>query len=175
MRYLLLALVAATACTADQATGTRPSPSSPNFDKSAPVHSVTGTGRVNVAPGFAWSTTVAVHQDATGRVSGVVNTHIIDLALYGSPGRAEMRGEAQCMRVVGNTAYIGFVITNSNDPAIGAVGSGGVIWVQDNGTSGPDIHYGGPSFVWDPSNQICSATPPALPALPVVDGNFTVR
>ena len=79
------------------------------------------------------------------------------------------------MRVVGNTAYIGFVITNSNDPAIGAVGGRGVIWVQDNGTSGPDIHYGGPAFFWDPGHLICSATPPSLPALPLVDGNFTVR
>ena len=175
MRYLLLALVAATACQADQATSARPNPSSPNLDRSAPVHSVTGTGAVTLAPGMAFSTTVAVHQDATGRVSGVVNTHIIDLALYGSPGRAEMRGEAECMRVVGNTAYIGFVITNSNDPAIGAAGDRGVIWVQDNGTSGPDIHYGGPAFFWDPGHLICSATPPSLPALPVVDGNFTVR
>ena len=35
MRYLLLALVAATACQADQATSARPVPSSPNLDRSA--------------------------------------------------------------------------------------------------------------------------------------------
>jgi hypothetical protein len=175
MRYLLLTLAAATACAADPTTSPRVSPSSPNSDRSAPVHSVTGTGRINVAPGSAFSTTIAVQQDATGRVWGTVNTHIIDLSVFGLPGRAEFQGDPECMRVVGNTAYIGFVITHTNDPRIGAVGDRGVVWVQDNGASGPDIHYGGPAFFFDPSHLICSDTPPALPALPVVEGKFTVR
>ena len=174
MRRLLFALAAVTACSADQVSDPRLGPSSANFDSNAPVHSVTGSGRVEVGEGVAFASSIAVHQDATGQVWGNVSTHIIDLAGFGLPGRAEMQGKPECMRVVGNTAYIGIVITQTTDPRIGAVGSRGVAVVQDNG-SGTDKHFGGPGFFWDPSNLICSATPPFLPAVQVSVGNFTVR
>ena len=50
-----------------------------------------------------------------------------------------------------------------------------MFWVQDGGKHGPDVAYGGPAFFWDPTNAICTSTPPQLPAVPVASGNFLVR
>ena len=178
MRQLLLAMALA-GCSADRVTSNRaiPQTSSPTADVSAlaPVHSVTGQGDTKPGPGFEFATTVAVHQDATGRVWGRVITRIIDLSVYGLSDKGEVIQEPVCMRVVGNTAYIGTVIVKSYDENVAPVGAKAVFWVQDGGNDGDDVAYGGPAAFWDPTNAICTSTPPQLPAVPVDKGNFNVQ
>ena len=178
MRQLLLAIALA-GCSADHVTSNRaiPQTSSPTADVSAlaPVHSVTGQGDTKPSPGFEFATTVAVHQDATGRVWGRVITRIIDLSAYGLSDKGEIIQEPVCMRVVGNTAYIGTVIVKSYDENNAPVGAKAVFWVQDGGKDGDDVAYGGPAGFWDPTDAICTSTPPQLPAVAVDKGNFSVQ
>ena len=178
MRQLLLAITLA-GCSSDRVTsnGAIPRTSSPTADvsASAPVHSVTGHGDLKPGPGFEFAPTIAIHQDATGRVWGRVITNIIDLSTFGLSGKGEVIQEPVCMRVVGNTAYIGTVVVKTYDENVYQVGERGVYWVQDGGKDGDDVAYGGPSWFWDPTNAICTSTPPQLPAVPVDHGAFIVR
>ena len=64
------------------------------------------------------------------------------------------------MRVVGNTAYIGAVVTKSSDPVNAPVGGVAVFWVRDGGPNGADVGHEGPSWFYDPTGLICTATPP---------------
>lgn len=138
-------------------------------------HSVTGSGVQDIAPGFKYALDVSVRLDASGNVSGSIHTRILDLSLYGIPGTADFHAEATCMRVVGNTAYIGARITRTSDPALAPIGSTSVFWVIDGGPNGADVGHAGPGFAFDPNSQICTATPPPLPADPVTQGNFVVN
>ena len=180
MRQLLLAITVAVAgCSSERVTSDRaiPRTSSPTADVSAlaPVHSVTGHGDLKPGPGFEFAVTAAVHQDANGRVWGRVVTSIYDLSVFGLSGsRGEVIQEPVCMRVVGNTAYIGTVIVKTYDENVDPVGARGVFWVQNGGKDGGDVAYGGPSSFWDPTNAICTSTPPQLPAV-AVKGNFNVQ
>lgn len=83
--------------------------------------------------------------------------------------------EPICMRVVGGTAYISMVTVKTFDENVSKVGDKGVFWVRDGGKDGEDVGYGGPAFFWDPTNAICTSTPPQLPEVPVANGNFIVR
>ena len=178
MRHLLLAIALA-GCSSERLTssGTVALASSAEAAASAaaPVHSVTGTGHEKPGPGLEFATTLAIHQDATGRVWGRAVTHIIDLSAFGLSTSGELIQEPMCMRVVGNTAYISVVTVKTYDPIVSNVGDKGVIWVQDGGEDGADVAYGGPASFWDPTDAICTSTPPQLPAVPVDHGNFTVR
>ena len=178
MRQLLLAITLA-GCGSERLTsaGAIARSSSPNADVTAqaPVHSVTGHGRQKPGEGFEFATTLAIHQDATGRVWGRVVTQIIDLSIFGVFTKGEIIQEPLCMRVVGNTAYISMVTVKTYDENVDKVGNKGVVWVQDNGKGDADISYGGPAAFWDPNDAICTSTPPQLPALPLTDGNFTVK
>ena len=180
MRQLLLAITVAVAgCSSERVTsnGASPRTSSPEADvsASAPVHSVTGYGHTKPGPGFEFATAVAVHQDATGRVWGRIVTSIIDLSAFGVSGKGELIQEPVCMRVVGNTAYISLVTVKTYDENLVKVGDKGVFWVQDGGKNGGDVAHGGPAAFLDPTDAICTSTPPQLPAVPVDNGNFTVR
>ena len=178
MRQLLLAIFVA-GCNSEHLTsaGTVARTSAPKADVSAlaPVHSVTGNGYSNPGPGLEWATTLAIHQDATGRVWGRVVTKISDLSAFGPSTKGEMMHEPVCMRVVGNTAYISMVTVKSYDPNVSKVGDLGVFWVRDGGKDGDDVAYGGPAFFWDPTNAICTSTPPQLPEVTVGKGNFHVQ
>ena len=177
MRQLLLLPFALAACSGQAVTDTSavaPSASAYRGAGAGPEHHVTGSAIQRVAPGFEFSTAVSVRSDAHGRVSGQVFTRIIDLSAYGYPGKAELHAEATCMRVVGNTAYIGARITRSSDPVAFPVGSPSVFWVRDGGPAGADVGHAGPGPVLDPSNLICTSTPPALPAN-AMEGNFEVH
>jgi hypothetical protein len=55
------------------------------------------------------------------------------------------------------------------------VGTLSVFWVRDGGPNGADVGHAGPAQLHDPSNLICSTTPPDLPADPVTSGNFVVN
>ena len=50
-----------------------------------------------------------------------------------------------------------------------------MFWVHDGGKDGNDVAYAGPAWFWDPSNAICTSTPPQLPAVAVDKGNFNVQ
>lgn len=177
MRQLLLLPFVLAACSAQAVTDTSlvaaPGGAARSLG-SGFVHSVTGSAIQRVAPGFEFSTEVSVRSDASGNVSGDVFTRIIDLSAYGYSGRAEAHAEAICMRVVGNTAYIGARVTSSSDPVAFPVGGLSVFWVRDGGPHGADVGHAGPSSVLDPSNLICTSTPPALPAN-AMTGNFEVH
>ena len=178
MRHLLLAAALA-GCNSENLTsnGSIARTSSPKaaVSETAPVHSVTGSGYSNPAPGLEFSTTLAIHQDATGRVWGRVITRIIDLSVFGPFDKGELIQEPVCIRVVGNTAYISMVTVRTYDDNVSKVGDKGVFWVRDGGENGGDVAYGGPAFFWDPTDAICTSTPPTLPATPVGKGNFIVR
>ena len=78
------------------------------------------------------------------------------------------------MRVVGTTAYISTVIKKTFDAQVGKVGDRAVLWVKEGGAKGVDVAYGGPAS-WDPTDAMCTSTPPRLPETPVADGKITVR
>src|SRR4051812_25175823 len=142
------------------------------------AHSVPGSGLQAILPGFEYAIESSVHADANGNVSGQVHVRVLDLTLFGLPaGTSEIVEEPTCLRVDGNTAYVGLVITKSTDPATFPVGSLGIFWVRDGGPNGADVGHSGPASFYDPSGQICSGTPPTalLPADPITHGNFVVR
>ena len=180
MRQLLLLLpLALAAC--DAPTMTDPPTMAPSASaalaKVGVEHSVTGSGLQAIAPGFEYAFEVSVKSDANGNVSGQIFSRVLDLTLFGLPaGTSTNEGVPTCMRVVGNTAYIGFVITKSTDPAVFPIGSQNVFWVRDGGANGADVGHLGPSWGFDPSGLICTDTPPAgLPADPITHGNVIVR
>lgn len=177
MRFLLIPLALA-ACSTQGVTDTTATraATSPSLSASPAVeHSLTGSGDQKIAPGFEYAMSGAIHSDASGRVSGTIITRIIDLSAYGYTGSAVIESSATCLRVVGNTAYAGLVVTKSTDPQLAPIGSRSVIWIRDGGPGAPDVGHGGPAPLLDPSNAICSSTPPALPADAVTTGNFIVR
>jgi hypothetical protein len=177
-QFLLLpfALVACSTPTMTDAPAMAPSASAA-LAKGGVEHSVTGSGLQDIAPGFKYAFEVSVQSDASGNVSGQIHARVLDLTLFGlPPGTSTNEGVPTCMRVVGNTAYIGWVITKSSDPAVFPVGSLNVFWVRDGGANGADVGHLGPSWGFDPTGLICTDTPPAgLPADPITHGNFVVR
>lgn len=177
MRYLLIPLALA-ACSTQGVTDTTAmrATTSPALSASSAVeHSLTGSGVQKIAPGFEYAMSGAIHSDASGRVWGTFITRIIDLSAYGYAGTAVIEQAPTCLRVVGNTAYAGLVITKSTDPQLAPVGSKSVVWMRDGGPGAPDIGHGGPAPLFDPNNAICTSTPPALPPDVVTTGNFDVR
>jgi hypothetical protein len=177
MRYLLIPFALA-ACSTQGVTDTTAmrAATSPSLSASAAVeHSLTGSGVQKIAPGFEYAMSGAIHSDASGRVWGTLTTRIIDLSAYGYAGTAEIEQSPTCLRVAGNIAYAGLVVTRSTDPQLAPVGSLSVIWMRDGGAGAPDVGHGGPAPLFDPTNAICTSTPPAMPADGVTSGNFVVR
>ena len=177
MRRLLLLPFALAACSAETVTDTPAvSPSaSATLSKGGVEHSVTGSGLQAIAPGFSYTIEASVHSDANGTVSGQLHVRVLDLSLFGI-APYEVQEEPTCMRVVGNTAYIGARVTKSTDPVNAPVGELAVFWVRDGGPSGADVGHEGPAFFYDPTGLICTDTPPAgLTPDPITHGNFVVR
>jgi len=174
---LPLALAACSTPTMTDAPAMAPSASAALSSSGGVEHSVTGSGLQAIAPGFAYTIDASVHSDASGNVSGQIHVRVLDLTLFGLPaGTSELWEEPTCMRVVGNTAYIGLIVTKATDPGTFPIGSPGIFWVQDGGANGADVGHSGPSWGFDPTGLICTDTPPAgLPADPITHGNFVVR
>ena len=177
MRYLWIPLVLA-GCGAQGLTDSpamRSAGASPSLSaSSAIVHSFTGSGTQAIAPGYSYGFSGAIHTDGDGHTWGTINVHIYDLALFGLPDRGEIEATATCLRVVGNGAWAGMVITKSNlwyDPP----GTKGVLWIKDGRPGQPDVGHEGPAVFFDTNDQICSETPPPMPSDPVTSGNFVVR
>lgn len=176
-RQLLLLPFALAACSADTMTGTPAAAASASaaLSKGGVDHSVTGSGLQAIAPGFSYTIEASVHSDANGNVSGQLHVRVLDLSLFGI-APYEVQEEPTCMRVVGNTAYIGARVTKSTDPVNAPVGELAVFWVRDGGPSGADVGHEGPAWFYDPTGLICSDTPPAsLTPDPITPGNFVVR
>jgi hypothetical protein len=174
--FLLLpfALVACSTPTTTDAPTMAPSASAA-LSKGGVEHSVTGSGLEDVAPGFKFTVEASVHSDASGTVSGQIFVRVLDLSLYGV-APYEATEEPTCMRVVGNTAYIGAVVTKTSDPVNAPIGGTAVFWLQDGGPNGTDVGHEGPAWAFDLDGKICTDTPPSgLPAVPITHGNFVVR
>jgi hypothetical protein len=176
--FLLLPLALA-ACDAPAMTDARPMAPSASAALSSSggfVHSVTGSGVQDLAPGFKAAIEISIHQDASGNVSGQIYGRAIDLSIFGLDP-SQIWEEPTCMRVVGNTAYIGAVVTKATDPATFPVGQPQIFWVRDGGPNGVDVGHFGPSWGFDPAGLICSATPPIgnLPPDLFTEGNIVVR
>jgi len=179
MRPILLllpfALVACTTPTMTDAPAMAPSASAALSSSGGAVHSVTGSGLEDIAPGFKFTVEASVRSDASGNVSGQIHVRVLDLSFYGI-APYEVTEEPTCMRVVGNTAYIGAVVTKTSDPVNAPVGGVAVFWLQDGGPNGADVGHEGPSWAFDQDGKICTDTPPSgLPAVPITQGNFVVR
>ena len=178
MRRLLLLPLALAACSAETVTDTRavPPPAAAALSSGGVEHSVTGSGLQAIAPGFEYTVEASVHSDARGNVSGQLYVRVLDLSLFGI-APYEVQEEPTCMRVVGNTAYIGARVTKSTDPVNAPVGGLAVFWVRDSGPAGADVGHEGPAWFFDPNGLICSDTPPTnlLSADPIAPGNFVVR
>jgi hypothetical protein len=179
MRQLLLLPLILAACSAETMTDTPrvAPPGSAVLSSGVVEHSVTGSGVQAIAPGFKYTLEASVHSDANGKVSGQLYVRVLDLSLFGIPGTYEVREEPTCMRIVGNTAYIGARVTKSTDPVLAPVGALAVFWVRDGGPNGADVGHEGPAYFYDPNGLICSDTPPTdlLTADPITPGNFVVR
>ena len=178
MRRLLLLHFVLAACSAPTMTDVpamTPSANAALGSKGGVEHSVTGSGLQAIAPGFAYTIEASVHSDANGEVSGQVHVRVLDLSLFGI-APYEVQEEPTCLRVVGNTAYIGARVTKSTDPVNAPVGELAVFWVRDGGPGGADVGHEGPAWFYDPTGLICSTTPPAsLTADAITPGNFEVR
>ena len=175
---LPLALAACSVPTITDAPTMAPSASAALSSSGGVEHSVTGSGLQDIMPGFKYTVEVSVHSDANGNVSGQIHARVLDLTAFGLPaGTSELVEEPTCLRVVGNTAYVGAIVTKATDPAVFPVGSRHVFWVRDGGPNGADVGHFGPATFADPDGLICSATPPTgtLPVDPVTHGNFIVR
>src|SRR4051812_12374338 len=177
MRRLLLLPFALAACGAPTMTDAPAmTPSRATFSSSGGVaHSVTGSGLQDLGPGFKYTIESSVHSDANGNVSGQLHVRVLDLSLFGI-APYDVQEEPTCLRVVGNTAYIGAVVTRSTDPVNAPVGERAVFWVRDGGPNGADVGHEGPAWFYDPTGAICSDTPPtSLTPDPITPGNFVVR
>ena len=177
-RLLLLPLaLSLAACGAETVTDARSvaPPADAALSSGGVEHSVTGSGLQAIAPGFSYTIEASVHSSANGQVSGQIHVRVLDLSLFGI-APYEVQEEPTCLRVVGNTAYVGARVTKSTDPVSAPVGGLAVFWVRDLGSSGADVGHEGPAWFYDPTGLICSDTPPAsLTADPITPGNFVVR
>jgi hypothetical protein len=176
MRYLLIPAILAACGTQDLTSSRVAEPAAaPSRNAVGVEHSVVGSGTQKIAPGFEYAVNISVHSDAKGRVWGESTTRIIDLSAYGYSGSGVLHSEPECLRVIGNTAYVSLIITKTFDTNVAKIGDRSVFWVRDGGAGAPDVSHGGPAAFFDPNHEICSTTPPKLPADPVTSGNFIVR
>jgi hypothetical protein len=170
-----LALAACSTPTMTDAPTMAPSTSAALSSSDGVEHSVIGSALQDIAPGFKYALEVSVRSDASGNVSGQIHARVLDLSIFGL-APSELTYEPTCMRVVGNTAYIGLIVTKSTDPATFPIGDPEILWVRDGGANGVDVGHLGPSWGFDPSGLICTGTPPAgLPADLFTQGNFVIR
>lgn len=142
--------------------------------RGAPAHGVSGGGRVlypdgfGLPAGYAENYGFTAHQRADGSVDGQIELQ------WDPPYDFKAHGDVSCLHVDGNSAYLGFTITHSDNPGFGP-GTSFVFEVTDNGSgagAAPDqisFFTGGPA-------SFCSAFAPGdLGAFDWTHGNVTVR
>jgi hypothetical protein len=141
-----------------------------SLSKGQPIHSVTGSGRVE-EEGFAFWTMVAAHQNADGTVWGNVVANI-DARVFGL-GHIKISGKSTCLTMDGNSAWIGSSIDQSTNTDIFPIGASVITIVRDLGGEGQDImHTESGDFF--PPGTTCTDKP-ALPETLVSQGNRNVR
>ena len=155
-----------------------PPDGSPSFATSgnAPVHSVSGGGKVDLSS-FSQSAGIETYGfhasiDGNGEVTGEFQATWDDLPAV------TFHADVTCLAVAGNDAWIGAVVTQTHDPAAWPVGTEGVIHVQDNGqgANAPDHDQLG---FWGLINaSFCETMPEFTPfdiLFPWIHGNLQVR
>lgn len=133
----------------------------------SPIHSVTGSGVVS-EEGVTFRTTVAAFKDDNGQARGWVVVNL-DLTAFGL-GKITFHSRVVCLRVNGNSAWVGAVVTHSTNEEIIPVGAHSITLVRDLGENGQDIMH---AELFDPGVS-CSDEPP-LPETIVISGNYSVR
>ncbi len=155
-------------------------PSAPAALPSQPVHSVTGSGLVDMRndPQFlidaVFRTTVAAHQDAQGKAWGSVVVNI--LLLFDLPVPFTVHAQVYCVDVEadGKTAWVYAKITQSTSPDLYPVGSNIVTFVHDVGGAGEDFMH--EELTASFGNIDCGDRPEILRDYTRVDtGNYNVR
>ena len=134
MRYSISTAVAVALLVAacDSSTANVTSPTSIRADRSASaiVHSLTGSGKLDLSDfGLKAETyAFAVFQYADGSVNGQMEIHLRDPAVA-------FHADATCLSVQDNYAWVGGVITHTSDAESAPVGLQFWVRVQDNGES----------------------------------------
>lgn len=127
-----------------------------------PVHMASGGGTVDVN-GALSTIAFTAHVDAAGAVNGQAQFQLRDQDL-------RLHVDVDCLSVLGNEAWIGGVVTLSNDPT--RVGTR-VLWrVQDNGEGGGAIDQTSLPVPGTPGDCLQQ---PALPLVPWTNGNVQVK
>jgi hypothetical protein len=119
------------------------------------VRSVTGSGEYEADLGFATirsRETWAVFQDAEGRVwgHGVITLDFSELGL----GVVRFQLQVQDAEFVGDSVWIGGVVTHSTNEDLIAVGSEGISLIRDLGGEGEDYLNGSPLSAFPPGTTV---------------------
>lgn len=112
-------------------------------------------------------TSIAAFKDADGGVWGTAVVQV-DLSTFGL-GQIGLQNAVNCVDIVGNSAWVGGVVTHSTNPDIIPPGVVTITLVRDLGGEGQDIMHG---ELFGPGS-VCTDRP-ALPESVVVSGNFKV-
>lgn len=146
----------------------------PAFSK-APVHSVTGGGRVdytgvdNLPDGYTEMHSISARSRPDGSVEGQLESH------WPAPYDVKFHGAVDCLKVEGNTATVGFTITRSDNPTF-PKGSRWVFRIKDDGAQDAITSYGSIGLP-----ALTCQTPrvleifDTLPLFALTNGNFNVR
>jgi hypothetical protein len=138
------------------------------------VASATGAGQVHVGPGGDFLRTFSVsareYADGTDKGEAQVQNRI------GPFGPIHI--EIDCLKVVGNSAYMSGFVKNINDPTLGIPEDSKVFFaVQDNGegaASPPDM-LSFVLFTGEPTGPTCEEILDLAFVFAVEDGNIQVR
>ncbi|UCD97853.1 MAG: hypothetical protein JSV42_12900 [Chloroflexota bacterium] len=101
---------------------------------SEPVHQVSAGGKLDLEGGNSETYGFLAQIDAEGIVSGQGEFH--------EQGQLKIHFEVNCLSVDGNTAWLGGIVTRSNDPVRIPVGFDFTWQLQDNGegtNAAPDL------------------------------------
>ena len=173
--FALAAMAAGAAACAGSVTGPLPNSTGTGApfaeaaaDSSAPVRTVTGSGRL-VLPGVDTQISITARLLADGTPTGVLTFNAHDMSGFGLPGHNIIKGEIDCLEFDGNKVWFGASIKHTTMPPPPGGGPHppaiGVIVDSETG----DRLYTGPSL----PGQSCHDRP-FLPEFPV-DGNFKIE
>lgn len=128
---LSLVVLFAAAC-GEQSAPTETAPESPSFARSsnAPVHSVTGGGKVD------WSSLSQAAGVETYGISASIDGNGVVKGQFQSSWNTPdvtFHADVTCLAVSGSDAWLGLVVTKTHDAVAFPVGTEGVMRVRDNG------------------------------------------
>ena len=169
----VLALLGACNAPTDTRDATDRQERASRFDRaSAPVHQVSGGGKLDISnffpdlPPETYAFEASV--DATGRVRGQIEIRFSDPA-------AQIHGDVTCLAVSGTSAWIGIVVTQSDNPAAMPVGSGWWARMEDNGEGANDPPDRLSSFRPGGGAARCNERRPIAMPFAWMHGNIRVR